>query len=427
MADVRGADNPLEHLGPPIEVNMFKLGGTWDMTVRDGKRVGSGGLDDDELRKVQDKAGLFSATTREGREQASRNLTLELHQKFQKTQPELLNAGEHLASWCHNEAGESFGDFATGPFIPLFSGDSSHLQIPIIAPMVSILVEKAKESPTKPLLGGQGTDTADIAVLGLYDTLTFDTQMPPLILTGANTPHSEPGSDAPRNFIDLAKVTHKNLVSGAYWVFHGNLYKAADFVKIDPEESRKVEDQSTFFGPQRTAQPIANLLEIGRNANWQSCKMPSPEHIVNNLSAEQIYDAFSSVYVADLGNQNPGWMDMERIFNPTIKAIVVAAHSLGNVDNETRMDLVRAAKEGKLVVDTSRALIGATNESYEASLLGANQDPKELGKSGKRIIAAHKLNKTMARALLTRALMEGLDQDGTQKLFDVYARSRKMI
>ena len=121
------------------------------------------------------------------------------------------------------------------------------------------------------------------------------------------------------------------------------------------------------------------------------------------------------------------WADMERIFDPAIRAIVVAAHSLGNVDNETRSDLVKAAKMDKLVVDVSRTLIGQTNENYEASLLGANQNPDELHGTGKRIIAAHKLNRTMARALATRALLEGRDQHQTQALFSAYAKSRKMI
>lgn len=415
-----------EHVGHSIPVVFYKLGGTWDMVERNGRRVGTGNLDDDALKQLQTDAGLFQATTRDGRLQANKAIAKEVYQRFQATSPEPVNTGEHLSSWCHNKAGETFGDFADGSFNALFSGDSSHLKIPLIAPMIATLLDQAKKEPSKPLLGGQGTDTADIAALSIYDALVFDTQLPPLVLTGANTPHFDPNSDAPENFIDLAKVAHTDLASGAYWVFHGNLYKAADFVKIDPEETRRIETQSTFYSPHQNFQPVSALLEYGREANWQKNAAPSPEHVVNKVTAENIYDAFESIYVMDLGSQNAGWIDMERIFDPEIKAIIVAAHSLGNVDNETRMDLVRAAKMGKLVIDSSRTLIGTTNETYESSLLGANIDPQELGGSGHRIIAAHKLNKTMSRALLTRALLEGLDQTQTQTLFSNYARSRKM-
>lgn len=416
-----------EHIGHAIPVNFYKLGGTWDMIEREGRKVGTGRLDDDKLKRLQTEAGLFNANSREARIQVNKQLAGEIYQNFQITEPEPDDAAEHLSSWATNKRGEKFGEFANGPFTALFSGDSSHLRNTLIAPMVVTLIDIAKKDPTKPILGGQGTDTADIALLCMYDAFTYDTQLPPLVLTGANDPHMVPGSDAPENFVDTAKITHLDLGSGAYWVFHGNLYKAVDFVKADPEETRRIEDQGTFWSPHKNIQSVDTLLEIGREADWSKHTAPSSNHVVNKIKMENLYDAYDSVYVMDLGNQNSGWIDMERVFDPEVKVIIVAAHSLGNVDNETRMDLVRAARMGKLVVDVSRSLVGATNESYEASLLGANQDPQELGGTGRRIIAAHKLNKTMARALTTRAILDDLDQQQTQKLFDDYARSRKMM
>ncbi len=417
-----------ELLGQPMEANIFKLGGTWDMTVREGKRVGIGGLDDEELKRLQQQAGLASDTSREARIAADKRLSKLLDVRFKAAQPEQVDAAEHLSSWCRDKAtGESFGDFAHGKFTSLFSGDSAHFHTSMVAPMVSTLLEKAKNEPSKPLLGGQGTDTVDIAILSIWDALTYDTNLPPLILTGANTPHELPNSDAPRNFIDLAKVSHADLASGAYWVFHGDLYQAADLVKFDPQETRKLEGHSTFYAPHQTARSIDALIDSGQSSNWQKCMAPGPEHVASRITTEALYEASNSVYVADLTDQNSGWMNMDRIFDPEVKAVVVAAHSFGSVDNEIRMDLVNAAKQGKLIVSTSRALIGEINENYESALLGANQDPRELGGSGKRIISGHRLNKTIARALVTRALLEGLDQQETQQLFDTYAESRGMI
>lgn len=416
-----------EHVGHPVPVNFFKLGGTWDMIERDGRRVGTGKLDDDELKRLQTEAGLFNADSRQARTQVNKQIASEIYRRFKETQSEPDDTAEHLSTWAINKKGDRFGEYANGPFIALFSGDSSHLRNPLIAPMTVTLIDAAIKDPTKPVMGGQGTDTADIALLCMYDAYTYDTQLPPLVLTGANDPHSVPNSDAPDNFIDAAKITHVELGSGAYWVFHGYLFNAADLVKLNPEETRTIEEQGTFWAAHKTSQPINMLLKVARDADWQKRTVPPENHVANKLSMESLYDAYESIYVMDLGNQNPGWSDMERVFDPAVKVIIVAAHSLGNVDNETRMDLVRAARMGKLVVDVSRSLVGATNESYESSLLGANQDPQELGGTGRRIIAAHKLNKSLARALTSRALLEGLDQEGTQKLFDHYAQVREML
>lgn len=416
-----------ERLSEPVAVNFYKLGGTWDMIERDGRRVGTGRLDDDELKAVQTELGLFDADTRDQRVEANRQLAIEIYRRFEETVPEPVDTAEHLDPWAFNRSGERLGDYIEGPFTALFSGDSSHLRSPLIVPMATRLIDIAKREPNKPVLGGQGTDTADIALLALYDGFTYDTSLPPLILTGSNDPHSVPNSDAPENFVDTAKLTHVDLPAGAYWVFHGNVYRAVDFVKADPEESRRIEEQGTFWSPHKTIQSVESLLEFGRDANWQANAAPSGDHVVNGLTMEALYDAVDSVYVLDLGNQNASWSEMERIFDPSIKAVVVAAHSLGNVDNETRSDLIKAAKMDKLVVCVSRALVGQTNESYEASLLGANQTPGELHGTGRRIVAAHKLNRTIARALAARSLLQGLDQTQTQQLFTHYAQSRKMV
>ena len=118
---------------------------------------------------------------------------------------------------------------------------------------------------------------------------------------------------------------------------------------------------------------------------------------------------------------------MGPIHDSRTKAIIVAAHSLGNVGNETRFDLVTAAKEGKLIIDVSRTLVSDTSEEYAASLVSSNRSPSELQGTGKMIISAYKLNKTLARALATRAILEGRDQLQTQELFTNYARSRKLL
>lgn len=414
---------------PPIVPIIFlKLGGTWDMFVRDGRRVGSGNLDDDELRRMQESVGLFGARTRASRNEASRTLANTIYRKFLSTPPEPMAVADHLKSWCHDLHSEkTLGDYMNGPFIPLFSGDSSHLKSYLTVPMILYILQLMLAHPTTPIKAAQGTDTADIAVASGVDVMLYDTRLPTFDLTGANHPHGDKGSDAPGNFMDSARLSHVELESGAYWNFHGHLYQAADFVKIDPIEARQIEEQGTFFSPHRSALKIDDLVRHGRRAEWNIRQAPPKEHIIHRVTMESLYRAFEGIYVTDLGNQNPGWNDMERIFDTDTRGVVVAGHSLGNVDNEMRADIVEAAKIGKLVVSVSRTLIGSTSSDYEASLATANENPRELGGTGLRVIVGHKLNRTIARALLARAILEGRDQQHTQKLFDSYAKARNLL
>ena len=124
----------------------------------------------------------------------------------------------------------------------------------------------------------------------------------------------------------------------------------------------------------------------------------------------------------DLGNQNDISNEVKQILDPNRKAVVIAAHSLGNASNPIRHACVQAALLGKLVMIVSRTLIGEVNERYAASILGA--DSRELIGTGKQIISGHKLNKNVAKALLTRAVQEKLDQKKTQALVNLYCSSR---
>lgn len=138
----------------PILVNFYKLGGTWDMIIREGMKVGTGHLDDDALKALQREKGLFTHDPYK-RLVAERELALELYNIFKTTKPEPFDASEHLSSWCRNNlTGETFGKYVKGPFYSLFSGDSSHFRNPIIAPMIVALIERAIQDPTKPILGG---------------------------------------------------------------------------------------------------------------------------------------------------------------------------------------------------------------------------------------------------------------------------------
>ena len=100
-----------EHIGHPVPVNFYKLGGTWDMIIREGRRVGTGRLDDDELKRMQTEMGLFNSDSREERARVNKQVAVEVFRRFQETQPEPVDASEHLASWATKKTGEKFGDY----------------------------------------------------------------------------------------------------------------------------------------------------------------------------------------------------------------------------------------------------------------------------------------------------------------------------
>src|SRR4051812_31055368 len=96
----------------PVEVNFFKLGGTWDMVFRDGQKIGTGNLDDDSLKEIQSRAGYFTGDQKQ-LAAVDRQIAIDLYARFQSTEPEKLDAGEHLSAWAHIDdlLGEQFKDF----------------------------------------------------------------------------------------------------------------------------------------------------------------------------------------------------------------------------------------------------------------------------------------------------------------------------
>lgn len=436
-----------ERLGKPTPVVFYKVGGTWDMVEQEGRLIGTGNLDDNDLYRMEKSLGLLDEFNPEKIDKLELELLRQVYPRMKNTASE-AEVGKHLSSWAKSErSGETVADYITGPFIPIYSGDSSHLRPALVAPITSILLDQANANPNKPILGAQGTDTADIAVLSLIDALIYDTDLPPVIFTGANRSHREEDSDAPRNFLDLAKLAHIDIrainhqspieaigkaKSGAFWVFHGNVYSASNLLKFDPVETRVVEGQSTFYSPYLRA---TQVFQFSGNApwarlqsfetKWQDCKAPPSHHISQRSTEETIYFALTRVDTVNLGDQRRISDQVQQILDPRSKAVIIEAHGLGNVSNPIRAAAVEATKKGKLVFDVSRSLMGEVNTRYAGSLLDANE--KELNDTGRQIISAHKLNKTAVRAIAARAILEGLDQEYTQKLITSYAQARLLI
>ncbi|MDO8573390.1 MAG: asparaginase domain-containing protein [Candidatus Daviesbacteria bacterium] len=400
------------------KVIFFNLGGTWDMVKKNGKLTGSRSFNDEALYQLEESLKYYK-NSRKDIDSLELQLVKLIEKSIVKNAQKSTDLGEYL-NWV-----PGIDKYVKGKFISLFEGDSSHLRAALIAPFVAFILGQYKNDPHIQILGSQGTDTADCALLPLLDVYLFDTSFLPILFTGSNRTKSEWNSDAPKNFSDLVKLAGTNLAPGSYWVFAGHLYRASDFIKIDPLESRRIENYSTFFAPRLTTRFTKKFIDENSIFNSESGNLTPIDHISQNITTENLYHALTQVEIVDLGNQNNISSEIEKILNPNHKAIVIAGHSLGNASNPIRYACVQAALQGKLVIIVSRTLIGEVNERYAASILGA--DSEELMETGKLIISGHKLNKNVAKAIVTRAVQEKLNQKQTQALINSYCKSRGLL
>jgi L-asparaginase/Glu-tRNA(Gln) amidotransferase subunit D len=396
-------------------VVFFKLGGTWDMISKDNALVGSGVLDDKTLLSLEETAGFYKENT---------DIAKAKKLLFERITASIAMEGENESPLEKNLSFvPNVQKIVRGKFISLFSGDSSHLRASLIAPFVTFLLQYAVKNQTQSIVGAQGTDTADIALLPLLDVYSFDTNLPPFLLTGANRSHREKNSDAPENFADVLKVSQIDLASGAYWIFAARVFKASDLVKISPLESRIVDSFSTFYSPHLKAEKVEDVLKEKEKINRKKYVL-SEKHIIHTITAESLFTAMEQVHIVDLSLQNRMEKDMEAIMDTSYKAVVIAAHAFGNVSNPIKFACVQAALKNKIVIVCSRCLISEVNKRYGASLLQVNE--KELRDKSQKIISAQKLNKNIAKALATRAVHENLTNYEVQQLFFKFAASRHL-
>ncbi len=422
----------------PQQITMLGLGGTWGMKTENGVRSGQGVLGDEEIFRVERDLGVIDMVRHttiptEYLEVAIRTgekrLAEYIFNRISNIGP--IDAVEQVRSWC-----PEFGDYVWGELYNVFNGDSVHYRASSSAALTAYWLNKILASPQVPTVVGRGTDTADLEVTPDVDVQLFDTELPTARAAGSNIPSDQPGSDAPLNFTDTAKTVHIDQAPGSSWQFHGVTYSMADVNKFNPNENRQIEGRSTFIDPHNTAIKTATLLDIGRKADYSKAMLPPPGHPIHKINWETLFNAMSSVYTLDLGNQNGPWVDAAQIANGHHKAIVVAGHGTSAGNDIIREACVRAAHEGKLVLLTTRALVGMVEGHYATSLLGAgseedrrlhayryeNQIDSDIGPV--KLVNGGKLSRAPLRAIATRALLEGLDQNGAQRLLDRYAQAR---
>lgn len=377
-----------EELGTRRFARFLKLGGTWDMVTGEAGLQGAGQLDDEQ----------FAALERKGK--SERELLDELVTLF-AAQEATREVGAYFR-WA-----KKVRRFIKGPFIPLFSGDSSHYRSSLIAAALAYIFKQLKRAPRIPLLIGMGTDTADL-FLPLLDAFLFDSNVQPVLVTGANRSHHESDSDAPQNFNDLALAAHLPLAPGAYYIFDGLIYRSGDLVKVDPREApHALEGMTTFFAPHRTHLKLANLERSFQPAATSRYEGEQ----VQAWSATAIFQNLEKILTINAGHLNSVEFETEMILDPRWKAVIVQSHALGNLNNPLKEALITAVKQGKIVVNVSRCLVPEISNRYVASTSTVDG-----------IIDGSTVSANLARGLVLRALLENQTTINVQALFDHYAK-----
>lgn len=381
--------------------NLYLLGGTWGMNA-DGNLHGEGFLDDAKLLTMQRGAGILILDN-PNLADAELAFSKRLYDIFRTRLGVALRVEDVFANTC-----PELTQYFKGSIFKLFSFDSSHKGPMVTVPLTLALIEQAIRNPNLNLCAATGTDNVDREELLLYDTLTFDSGIAPLVQTGARMSIHEDGSDAQGNLITLGKIaTQRRLSSGGYWISDETCFRACDIAKIDPDEGRSIEGQRTFFAPHGSQVSIDQLPVDNRSS--------SDTGILDHINLKRLFLALNSVYTIDLGSQNSIMSLVEQALHSNVKGIVVAGHGLGNGSYQMKELLSEAHKRGKKVVVTSRCLIPQTTDRYGASLLAENY------------ISGGKLNPAISRCLLARAIMMELDVNESRELFEAYRLSRGLV
>lgn len=399
------------------EIVFYKFGGAWSSVLKKGTILSSGVLDTKEINAIEYKLGFFNENNNYS------DLELKLAKKlftiFHKESKKKYNLYDKLSFI------PDIAQIVKGKYIELFNAGSSHIRLSYIAAFLAFFLEHSQKHPNVSLVGATGLDTVDISFLPFWDAYTFDTNLSPLIFTGSNSFYKEPNSDIVQNIHDVIKLAVSKPPSGAYWVFAGNVFSASDFIKVSPFASREIDVLTNFWSPHLKSKVVdVAVREYSQIAMDRSRKISYISPAIQASTVEELFNAMRQVVTIDLGDLNEIEYEIYKIRNPNTKAIIIAGHGYGNVNNLMNYLCSQAALHKKIVILISRCIVGDIIEKWPTNLIQSSH--KYLFSKGQRIINGHKLNKHIARALATRAVHEKLDQERTQNLFNKYIYNRHL-
>ena len=261
------------------------------------------------------------------------------------------------------------------------------------------LLRELTKTLDKPDIDGaiitHGTDTLEETAYFLNLTLKSDK---PVVLVGSMRPATSISADGPMNIYNAVVVAGSPQAKGrgVLMVMNDEIHYAAEFTKTNTT------NPDTMKSPNRGR---AGVCDTGQ------CVYFSPTEKRHTTKSEfSIGDDVTELPNVAIvyAHANMGKTLIEAAFNAGAKGIVVAGVGDGNMTDPALEALTQAAKNGVVVVRSSRVGSGVVRRNVEV-------DDDKLG-----FVAAEELNPQKARILLQLALMQTSDSADIQRMFMEY-------
>lgn len=238
-----------------------------------------------------------------------------------------------------------------------------------------------------------GTDTLEETAYFLNLVIKSEK---PVVLVGAMRPATAMSADGPLNLLNAVKlvVSKEAFGKGVLVVMNDEIHGARDVTKTHTA------NVSTF-----------KALELGalgymNNGRPSFYRMTTRRHtIMSEFSVEGLADLPQVEIIYAHANQNRLLIDA--LVRAGVKGIVYAGMGNGSIHMNAEAGLIDAAKQGIVVVRSSRCGNG--------SVIASNHKWEELC-----FIKSDTLNPQKARILLALALTKTKDTEKIQAMFDIY-------
>lgn len=238
-----------------------------------------------------------------------------------------------------------------------------------------------------------GTDTLEETAYWLNLIVKHEK---PVVLVGAMRPATAISADGPLNLLNAVKVAicKEAAGKGVLVAINDEIHGARDVTKTNTSSVHTF--QSPSFG-------ILGSISNGQPIFYRT---PMRNHTIKSeFSLENLTNLPRVEIVYAHANQNRFLIDA--LINAGVKGIVYAGMGNGSIHCNAEEGLLDAAKEGIVVVRSSRSGSGRVTRS--------NQKWEE-----SNFIKADTLNPQKARILLALALTKTKDTDVIQRMFDMY-------
>lgn len=237
-----------------------------------------------------------------------------------------------------------------------------------------------------------GTDTLEETAWFLDLAISSDK---PVVLVGAMRPASAVGADGPANLFDAVVVatSSDSDARGVLVAMNGNVFEARDVTKVSTTAVQAF--AAPNFGP-------LGQLHDGRVFYWRGSGRAAQRKASFELAELESLPLVGIVY----GHADAPALPVTALVEAQYRGIVYAGVGNGNIYSKVFDALAAAARQGVVVVRSSRVAAGSTMRDVEL-------DDTRYG-----FVAAGTLNPQKARVLLQLALTRTQDAGEIQKLFD---------